>query len=82
MEERMGPVLQIKHKEQTREIYAAIGLAAVNFEGLCFALRTAIVRMLESHGLNNQQVSQTASGRANGAASSQYFSVPNTSNID
>ncbi|MRD72057.1 hypothetical protein GH865_02165 [Rhodocyclus tenuis] len=54
----MTPDLKEKYDHQEQELYAAIGKACVDFEHVCHALRTAILQMLQAHGLVNQKVSQ------------------------
>ena len=44
------------YKNQTNELYASIGKFLVNFELVCFNIRTAIIFILYDSGLKNQQL--------------------------
>lgn len=44
------------YKNQTNELHASIGKFLVNFELVCFNMRTAIISILYDSGLKNQQL--------------------------
>lgn len=44
------------YKNQTNELHASIGKFLVNFELVCFNMRTAIIFILYDSGLKNQQL--------------------------
>ena len=44
------------YENQTNELYASIGKFLVNFELVCFNIRTAIIFILYDSGLKNQQL--------------------------
>lgn len=41
------------YKNQTNELYASVGKFLVNFELVCFNIRTAIIFILYDSGLKN-----------------------------
>lgn len=47
-----------KFKEQTKDLYAALGRFAVEFEHICNYLRLIIMTILSKEGLNNDKVMQ------------------------